>query len=1092
MLDRNLKTYPLSPLQHGMLYHHLAGPNSGVDIEQVVCTLDELLDWRAFEQAWQIIVARHSILRTHFQWEDCQEPVQKVDSSLEIPFQIHDLSEIPSSEHLSKFEDIRRRDRIEGFDLAKGPLLRLRLFRADQSRYYFLWTFHHILLDGRSIRLVLEEVFTVYEGLIDKQCEVNLQETRPFSDYIHWIGTQSFTDSESFWRDTLEGFTSPTSIPLTRPLPPFHGKGGNATEMTMLSEDETTSLEHFARKHQITVSTLFQAAWALLLSRYSGEEDVVFGITRACRRSSLPEAGGMVGLFINSVPLRVQVESAQPLLSWLKSIRELNVQLREHEHTPLPLIRSWSEIVPGSQLFETLVVFENYFLDTALRSQGGKWLQREFQYFGQTNYPLTLIVYADRQLRMNLEYDPQRFGQENIKRMLGHMEMLLMEIVNNPEYTCMDIPMLSTDEEQSLLEMSRPTQQKDESNPSCLHELFEEQVSLNLNAIAVTYEQEHLTYVDLNSRANQLAHYLMTRGVTPGDLVALAMERSLEMAVAILGILKAGAAYVPIDPHNPHERIHFILEDVKAPFILTFGKTEIDVSGIQAQVIRLEGVQEHIVTCSQVNPCVPIGNTGLAYIIFTSGSTGNPKGVMVSHRNVTRLFQTTYEWFEFNDQDVWTLFHSYAFDFSVWEMWGAWLYGGRLVVVPYWVSRSPETFYDLLIQEHVTVLNQTPTAFTQLIQVDQGREKSQNESLRLVIFGGEKLNFNQLTPWMDRYDDVHPQLVNMYGITETTVHVTYCPIRARECRMDIGKSVIGRPLPDLQLYLLDPCRRLVPVGVPGEMYIGGGGVTRGYLNRLELTQDRFIPNPFQKDSGEILYKSGDIARRLTNGDIEYLGRSDRQVKIRGFRIELGEIEAVLTRVPCVQQAVVLNCENGTKEQRLLGYVVLKDEETAVLEDLREILKRKLPDHMVPSSLVVLKDIPMTANGKLDRIALSQLQGVRVSAQEESVAPHSSLQQDIAQVYSQLLGVPEIGIHDNFFDLGGNSILAIRVMARLRKSIGIDVSIISLFEYPTIAKLAKFVSANGPVKSIIESSDHRANRQQRASAHFKRLQNGKTL
>ncbi|GJL50631.1 MAG: hypothetical protein NPIRA01_18580 [Nitrospirales bacterium] len=948
-----------------------------------------------------------------------------------------------------------------------------------------------MLLDGRSIRIVLQEVFKVYESFLEQRYELDVPEPRPFADFIQWLGDQTFINSETFWRNNLNGFATPTPIPLAGPSLHQQPRVYKSTEEQVLSLEVTSSLEHFSHIHHITLNTLIQGAWAILLSRYSGEDDVVFGVTRACRKSSLLEADGMVGLFINSLPFRVQISPHQLLLPWLKSIRAFNVELREYEHTPLSHIHSWSEVNPGLPLFETLVVFENYDLDTALRSQGGRWLQRKFEYFGQTNFPLTLIVSADRQLLMNVEYDPMRFEKESIQQMLKHMEILLTGMMGNSSGCVLDIPMLTSREQDFLLtrhhSVLKPVVAVDH-----LHGQFEKQVQETPAAIAVTYEQEHLTYWDLNIRANQLAHYLIEQGVQSGTFVALAIERSLSMLIGILGILKAGGAYVPVDPQNPQERILFILDDVKAPFVLTSKQTEIDFSGIQTQVIRMEDAQGEISECCETNPCVPLTHEDLAYIIFTSGSTGNPKGVMVSHANVSRLFRATQDWFGFNENDVWTLFHSYAFDFSVWEIWGAWLHGGRLVIVPYWVSRSPELFYDLLLRERVTVLNQTPTAFTQLIQVDQSKEKREGPALRFIIFGGEKLEFHLLLPWVDRYGDQHPQLVNMYGITETTVHVTYRPIYAEECRSSSGKSLIGRPLPDLQIHLLDKYRRLVPVGVPGEMYIGGEGVARGYLNQSELTRERFFFNPFSRDSRSYLYKSGDLARCLLNGDIEYLGRSDRQVKIRGFRIELGEIEAALFQIPCVRQAVVLLDDDGVGEKRLVAYLELGDVITPDLGEVNEFLNHRLPGYMVPSLFVVLKEIPLTVNGKLDRHALAQSQGIHLNRRRGRVAPRSQLEQDIVLIYQGILGVAEISIHDNFFELGGNSISAFRVITSLRSRFGIDVQVISLFEYPTIAKLVQFISSDSQCRTLKESSDLRAKRQREARTRFQRIPRNKPI
>ncbi|MDJ0562506.1 MAG: amino acid adenylation domain-containing protein, partial [Microcystis sp. M49629_WE12] len=560
--------------------------------------------------------------------------------------------------------------------------------------------------------------------------------------------------------------------------------------------------------------------------------------------------------------------------------------------------------------------------------------------------------------------------------MNGHFLTLLEGIITNPSERVSQLPLLTKVEQQQLLIDWNNTEVDYPAN-KCIHQLFEEQVERTPNAVAVTYENESLTYRELNNRANQLAHYLRKLGVKADTLVGISLERSLEMMVGLLGILKAGGAYVPLDPDYPQERLSFMLEDSQVKVLVTQAKLVKSIPEHQAQLICLDTEWEKIAQNITSNPESVAKPENLIYIIYTSGSTGKPKGVLVNHSNVVRLFAATDAWYNFNSQDVWSLFHSYAFDFSVWEMWGALLYGGRLVVVPYLVTRSPEAFYQLLYQEKVTILNQTPTAFRQLIQAEESLKGSfplsrgdrssttdNDLSLRLVIFGGEALEINSLQPWFQRHGDQCPQLVNMYGITETTVHVTYRPLSMND--LDSTASVIGRPIPDLQVYLLDQYLQLVPVGVPGEMYVGGVGVTKGYLNRPELTKERFISSPFEKDEvipptplnkggnePSKLYKTGDLARYLPDGNIEYLGRIDNQVKIRGFRIELGEIEALLASHPQIWETVVIVRDDATGDKRLVAYIVPQSEKTITINEIRQFLKAQLPGYMIPNAFVIL-------------------------------------------------------------------------------------------------------------------------------------------
>ena len=593
-----------------------------------------------------------------------------------------------------------------------------------------------------------------------------------------------------------------------------------------------------------------------------------------------------------------------------------------------------------------------------------------------------------------------------------------------------------------LIESAR-TQQLVEFG-SCLHERFEQQVERTPEAVALVCEDESLSYAQLNHRANWLAHRLRERGVFPNQLIGLHVERGIDLVVGIIGILKAGAAYLPLDPVYPRDRVAFMLEDSAVQVVVTQESLIANLEGNPVERVLLGELQSG----PDNNPAPVATAQSLAYVIYTSGSTGKPKGALITHYNVTRLFDATENWYHFGEQDIWTLFHSYAFDFSVWELWGALLYGGRVVVVPHWISRSPEDFRELLVREGVTVLNQTPSAFRQLIQAELAQPKA-DIALRYVIFGGEALELQSLQPWFERYGDERPLLVNMYGITETTVHVTYRPIRLADLRSGQG-SVIGVPIPDLQLYILEPRGEPAPVGEPGEIYVGGAGVARGYLNRAELTAERFIPDPFSPVNGARLYRTGDLARRLENGDIEYLGRIDHQVKIRGFRIELGEIESVIATHPAITEVVVLAREDAPGDQRLVAYIVAAHPPADLVDQLRHRLRADLPEYMVPAYFVSLGGLPLTENGKIDRQALPAPD--RVSPEAAYVAPRTPTEQTLAAIWAEVLGLKRVGIQDNFFELGGHSLLVISVIQRMRQA-GLHADGSSFFLAPTIAAVA---------------------------------------
>ncbi len=750
----------------------------------------------------------------------------------------------------------------------------------------------------------------------------------------------------------------------------------------------------------------------------------------------------------------------------LSRIRE--VTLDAYEHQDLPFQKLVEELHPEHSLsyhplFQVMFVFQNTpqgQLDLPLSLSPQSVESRAIQ------FDLTLQLQETASgLKGFFEYSTDLFDAATIARMAGHFQIMLAEIVANPERRVGELPLLTADERQQLLFEWNHTQ-ADYPKDTCLHQLIEAQVEKTPTAIAVVFENQQLTYQELNTRANQLAHYLQSLGVGPDVLVGICVERSLEMVIGLLGILKAGGAYVPLDPGYPQERLAYMLEDSQVAVLLTQQQLVDSLPQHSTPLVLLDADSEHIAQQSQENPVSGTKADRLAYVIYTSGSTGKPKGVLVSHHNVVRLFKATEAWYNFNETDVWTLFHSYAFDFSVWEIWGALIYGSRLVIVSYYVSRSPEDFYNLLISQRVTVLNQTPSAFRQLIRVDEFSGTAKELNLRLVIFGGEALELQSLKPWFERHGDEFPQLVNMYGITETTVHVTYRPLTIADLKSN--GSVIGSAIPDLKLYILDQHQQPVPIAVPGEMYVGGAGVTQGYLNRPELTSERFIPNPFSNSPGERLYKTGDLARYLPNGDIEYLGRIDYQVKIRGFRIEIGEIETVLCQHPSVREVVVIVRES-LGDKHLVAYVVPKTEQVPNDLELRRFLLQQLPDYMVPAIFTILEEVPLTPNGKVDRRALPAPDANR-SGCFGTRAPRTPTEEILAAIWAQVLGLEFVGIDDNFFTLGGHSLLATQVISRCRQAFCVEISLQMLFDAPTIALLADAIAKLSNAYAL-RSSEH---------------------
>ncbi|MEM7580964.1 MAG: condensation domain-containing protein, partial [Cyanobacteria bacterium P01_A01_bin.80] len=751
--------YPLSPMQQGMLFHSLYTPESEVYFIQFSCSLTGKVDVPTFEQAWQKIVEKYSIFRTAFVWESSSQPMQVVYRQVQITVESYDWQELSENEQQQQLETFLESDRQKPLPLSQAPLMRLYLIKLDKDNYQFVWSHHHLLLDGWSFPLVFKNLVEFYQ-LISLGETFSYQPVPSYRNYISWLQRQDKELAEKFWKQKLQGFSAPTPLEVDKRLSNAetnsknNSKTDNKTKsisfgekQIQLTESTTTALGSFARVHHLTLNNLVQATWGLLLSRYSQETDVVFGATVSGRPPSIPGIESMVGLFINTLPMRVTVSADTPVLSLLKDLQTQQIEFDQYSYSSLAEIQSWSDIPGGTSLFETIVVFENFPFDTKLKSDTASFEFGNRRVFQQTNYPLTLIVLPHQNFLVKINYDTSKFDDATITRMLGHFQTLLAGMIADPMQPISKLPLLTEIEKQQLLIDWNHTP-ANYSSDKCIHQLFEEQVEKTPNEIAVVFpslqdsqEKQQLTYHQLNSRANQLANYLhQNHQIKPNTLIGICVERSLEMIVGILGILKAGGAYIPLDPEYPRERLSFMLEDSQISVLLTQQQFVESLPNHQEQIICLDTEWETIAQYSDSNPLNETTASNLAYIIYTSGSTGKPKGVLVNHTNVTRLFSSTKDLYQFNQQgnqqDVWTMFHSYAFDFSVWEIWGALLHGGRLVVVPYLVTRSPESFYQLLCAEKVTILNQTPSAFRQLIAAEQSIATADDLKLRLIIFGG--------------------------------------------------------------------------------------------------------------------------------------------------------------------------------------------------------------------------------------------------------------------------------------------------------------------------------------------------------------------
>ena len=1020
------------------------------------------LDRAALCRALDALVSRHEALRTTFVVID-NEPYQRIGDAA-AGFCLVDDDLRLCGDRAVAFDELRAAEASAAFDVAAGPLIRGRLIRLAEDEHALLITMHHIVSDGWSVGVFLTELSALYgayrEGGIDPLAPLEIQ----YADYAAWqrahVTGVVLQEQTSYWQKALSGIASVHQLPTDRVRPAQQDHRGSFVRFA-LDAELTSQVQALSRRHGTTLFMTMLTAWGTLVGRLSGETDVVIGTPVANRNRA--EIEGLIGFFVNTLVLRLDMSGSPSVSEMLDRVKAQTLAAQEHQDIPFEQVVE--AVAPPrslahAPLFQVMFVWQNN--ERVSLSLPGLEVSAVDGASGYAKFDLTLtLLEAGDRITGGIEYATSLFDRSTIERYVGYLRELLTAMVADAGVSIERLPILpQAERHQMLVEWNAI----ETASPSgvCIHELFEEQVNRTPHAVALVFEDVQVSYGELNARANGLARYLRGLGVGPDVRVAVCVERSVEMIVGMLAVLKAGGAYVPLDPTYPLDRLMYMLEDSAPLATLTHGRVAEPVRTLlrrgDAVMVDLEADVSRWAQESPAN----LDQAGMtarnaAYVIYTSGSTGNPKGVLVEHAQVGRLFAATSPWFGFGASDVWTLYHSFAFDFSVWEIWGALVHGGRLVVVSHLTTRSPQAFYELVCREGVTILNQTPSAFRQLIEAQSG--SWQAHRLRNVIFGGEALDAAMLAPWFNRADNASVELVNMYGITETTVHVTYHQVTAGE--QSVRGSLIGRRIPDLRIYIVDAQMEPVPVGAAGELYIGGAGVSRGYLHRPELTAQRFIPSPFVQ--GDRLYKTGDLARYLPDGTIAFLGRNDDQVKIRGFRIELGEVEARLTAHALIRDAVVLAREDVPGEKRLVAYYTLHDGGAVTVEELRSHVQTALPEYMVPAAYVALEALPLTASGKLVRHALPAPDGSAYVARAYE-EPVGEVEQTIARIWSEVLKIDRVGRNDNFFELGGHSLLIVRVVGMMDEK-GLHADIRAFFIAQTLADFARVAGASNGIVEV---------------------------
>src|SRR5215210_3583299 len=1039
------RIYETSPMQQAMLVASLVAPDSGIYLVQVALRLSGRLDLAAFERAWRFVVARHGILRTGFYWEEQEKPVQVVYREVDLPLRRESwrgLGTAGQEERLQAFLDA---DREQGFDLGAPPLLRLTLIELDGGDWQLVWSMHHILTDGWSRSLLLRELFESYAAFAAGR-EPALARPRPYEEYIVWLQRLDLAAAEAFWRRSLEGFSSPTL------LAGVDGQGPAAVSFRetrrrsgCLAPEVTAELRELARRHHLTLATVIYGAWALVLAQETGSEEVVFGATVSGRPLELPGIDSMIGLFINTLPLRVEVDPTRRLLPWLTALQEWQSEGSLYESAPLADIHGWSGLPAGTPLFDNIVVIENYPVDGDLAGRLPDLAVSAVRANELTGYPIHVMIVPGSELQLDFLYDARRVGDAAAARLEERLAGALRAFAAAPQARLGEVPLLLPGERQQVVVEHNDTAASFPAG-SCLHELVAAQAARTPQAVAVRGAGRVLRYGELAALSSRLARRLARLGVGPEVLVGVCVERTPALLVALLGVLEAGGAYVPLEPTHPRERLGWILADCQARVVLT-ERSLLDVLppyGAQVVLIEEELIEEEG-EAAERTALPPVAAENLAYVIYTSGSTGRPKGVELGHRGVVNYLASMAVRPGLGAGDVMLAVTTLSFDIAVTELFLPLSVGACVELVDRETAGDAALLATALESSGATCMQATPATWSLLVEGGwQGRSGLK------ALCGGEALPRALAEKLLPRV----AELWNLSGPTETTVWSALLRVGSGP-----GAVPVGLPLANTSLHLLSRQGGVAPLGVAGELAIGGEGLARGYHRRPELTAERFVPDPFGDLSGAggaRLYRTGDLARRLAAGTLEFLGRSDHQVKLRGFRIELGEIEAVLASHPAVRECVVVARQDGQRDKILVGYVVFRTK-PAEAGELRGFLAAKLPPYMVPAVFVPLAALPLSPSGKIDRNALPAPAEAELgeAGQGESFAPPSvdPTTELVAGIWAEVLGRERVGIDDDFYALGGHSLLATRVVSRLRSVLGVELPLRTVLEKRTVGALA---------------------------------------
>ncbi len=1046
--------YPLSPLQEGLLFQSLYEPDSQAYLIQLTFAFSGPFDVETFRASWNILCQRHAVLRTSFMHEDLARPVQVVLKNRSVEFALEDLCDRSAAEQQQRIDTYQQCDRERGFDLQRDVLMRVGVFRCGQDQHRVVWSYHHILIDGWCLKILYDELMQIY----DSRCSarpLNLPPVAPYRDYIGWLEQQDKQQGVAFWVDYLKGYERLAALPRLPDTTP--ALAGDARRVDFqLDKDLTNCLKDLAAGLGVTQNIVIQCVWGILLAYYNRLDDVVFGTIVSGRPPELDRVEEMVGLFINAVPVRMQLDRSVPFSEFVRTVQASSLVCEPFHHVPLADVQAAGSA--NRQLFDHLLIFENYPMPSSSAAENGAparcFTVETLSAHDRTHYDLDITILPGDQISIQLAFNANVYSADQIRRTAAHLQTVIDSAVRHPQAPLSSIRIMPADEARRIerefcgTTVSIP---RDET----IVDMFGRRTEQAPHSVAVIADAVTLTYQQLNQQANRLANCLRGMGVGRGVVVGICTERNAEMIVAILAVLKSGAAYLPLDPGYPQQRLCFMIDDAEIAVLISQRKLLDRLPRQSTRVVCLDEVQREIAQYSDQDPGCAIAPDDLAYVIYTSGSTGTPKGVAVEHQNLVNAAYAWWSAYDFNRLDVRLLqIASMSFDVFAGDFVRALTSGGQLIVCPDDVRLDPPSLYELLAKYRVDIFEATPGLIVPLMDFIY-EQNLPVDFLKVLILGSDALPAAHYQQLVDRFGR-QMRIINSYGVTEATIDSTY--FESRNGLVDVSSTTpIGKPLTNVHCFVWDGQMRAVPIGVMGELFVGGAGVARGYLNRDALTAERFLVHP--QHPQQRVYRTGDLVRWLPDGNLQFLGRADDQVKLRGYRIEPAEIENRLLFHPRVRSAAVLVRKDCDGDQALVAYVVSDDPWDA--GEFRRFASDGLPDYMIPNFFVRVDELPLTSNGKVDKRALPDLASMTQDQPNTFVPPRTRQEEQVADIWQQCLRVERVGVHDNFFELGGHSLKAMQIVSRIQRDLGVGVRLQELFTHPTIAELMPYIES-GPI------------------------------